>query len=192
MRLYELANNTPTSKTAVFTFGRMNPPTVGHEKLINAVLVTAQRNNADHFVFLSQTHKPPKNPLDWQSKTKIFKMMFPKVNLWKDPAIRTPYEALAALGEDYNNVIMVVGSDRAEEFSQGMGKYAEEFEIDNFQVVSAGERDPDAEGVEGMSASKARDFAAAGDFQNFSKALPSTLTPKQKQSVFNLLRQNLK
>jgi hypothetical protein len=191
MRLYELANNNPASKTAVFTFGRMNPPTVGHEKLINAVLVTAQRNQADHFVFLSQTHKAPKNPLPWKEKTKIFKAMFPKVNLWKDPSIRTPYEALAALGEDYDNVIMVVGSDRAEEFSQGMGKYADEFDIKNFQVVSAGERDPDADGVEGMSASKAREFAAAGDFKNFSRALPASLSDKQKKTVFDLLRQYL-
>ena len=190
MRLFELAGNNPRSKTAVFTFGRMNPPTIGHEVLVNKVKEVANKNNADHFIFLSQTHKAPKDPLDWKTKADIVKRAFPGSVVWEDPTVRTPFEALAGLGEDYDNVIMVVGSDRVEKFRAGMAPYLEEFNVQNFEVVSAGERDPDAEGAAGMSASKARALAAGGDWENFQASLPNTVSTTQKKKVYNQIRKN--
>jgi hypothetical protein len=191
MRLFELANNQPKHRTAVFTFGRCNPPTIGHEKLVQTVQNVAQANDADSFIFLSQTQKKPKDPLSWQDKLKIFKMMFPSANVWEDPAIKTPFQALGELAEDYKNIILVVGDDRAEQFALGMGKYAKEWDVENFSVVSAGGRDPNAEGVEGMSASKARSYVAAGDFPNFASSLPNTISTKQKKAIFQLLTKSM-
>jgi len=192
MRLYELAGNTPRSDTAVFTFGRLNPPTIGHAVLINSVKKVTQKHNADSFVFLSQTQKPPKDPLPWGLKTKIAERAFPDITVWKDPAIRTPFEAFGELGEDYRHIIMVVGSDRVEEFKTRMSKYVDELGLESFDVVSAGERDPDATGAKGMSASKARQLAYEGKWNVFQKALPDTLSIEDKKSVYKAIRNSAK
>lgn len=191
MRLFELAGNVPKSKTAVFTYGRMNPPTIGHEKLLRKVQDVAKQMSADHFVFLSQVQKAPKDPLSWKEKIDIVKKAFPGVNVWEDPAIRTPFEALGELGKDYKEIVMVVGADRVENFKTRMDPYVKEWGIDKFDVVSAGERDPDADGVEGMSASKARELAASGDYKGFAASLPSTVSEVQKKKIFNALRRAL-
>lgn len=169
----------------------MNPPTVGHEKLIQKVIQVAKTNNADHVIYLSQTSKPPKDPLEWNYKKKLANAMFPGVNISDDASIRTPFQALEELGKRYNNVIMVVGDDRVEAFTKQMARYTEGWGIENFQVVSAGARDPDADGVEGMSASKARQFAAEGDFDNFALTMPNTLSDNIKKDVFQKLRTTL-
>ena len=193
MRLFELSQALTEGKndTVVFTFGRFNPPTIGHEKLVQKVLDVAGSANADHVIFLSQTHKKGKDPLSWKDKVSLFKKMFPNANASNNTEVRNPYGALAHLGETYDNVIMVVGDDRAKQFDTEMRKYLEEYGIKNFTVVSAGVRDPDAEGVEGMSASKARSLAADGDFKGFSQALPSTINNATKKNVYNKIRQNL-
>ena len=191
MRLVELYSLTETKNdTVVFTFGRFNPPTIGHEKLVQKVLEVADNADAGHVIFLSQTHKPKKDPLPWKDKVSLFKKMFPSVNVSTNKKVRTPYGALASLGEEYDNVIMVVGSDRVKTFKDGMAPYLEDYGIKNFGVVSAGQRDPDAEGAEGMSASKARALAVGGNFKGFSQTLPSTISNATKKSVYNLIRQN--
>lgn len=177
--------------TVVFTFGRMNPPTTGHRKLIQKVAAVAKQNNADHVIYLSHTAKPPKDPLEWNYKKKLANATFPGVNISDDAAIRTPFQALEELGKQYRNVIMVVGDDRVEAFTKQMAKYTEGWGIENFQVISAGTRDPDAEGVEGMSASKARQFAMDGDYGNFALSLPNTLNDNLKKDVFQKLRTTL-
>ena len=192
MRLFELTQLTEAKNdTVVFTFGRFNPPTIGHQKLAEKVqAVAAKLPNADHVVYLSQTQKPGKDPLSWKDKISLFKKMFPTVNVSTDTSIKNPYLALEALGKKYDNVIMVVGSDRVERFKGDMQKYLHEWGIVNFDVISAGERDPDAEGAEGMSASKARQLATDGNFEEFSKALPSTINNATKKVVFNKIRKN--
>lgn len=192
MRLFELAQplNEAKNDTVVFTFGRFNPPTIGHEKLVQRVTDVAAEANADHVIYLSQTHKPKKDPLSWKDKTSLFKKMFPGVNVGTDTAVKNPYMALEALGAKYDNVIMVVGADRAEQFDKEMRKYLEGYGIENFTVVNAGFRDPDAEGVEGMSASKARALAVEGDFEGFSQALPSTINNATKKVTYNKIRKN--
>lgn len=177
--------------TVVFTFGRMNPPTVGHEKLVQKISAVAKQHNADHVVYLSQTAKVPKDPLPWDYKVRLAKAMFPGVNISTDSSIRTPFNALETLGKTYDNVIMVVGDDRVEAFTKQMAKYTEQWGIKNFEVISAGSRDPDAEGVEGMSASKARQFAIDGDYDNFALAMPNTLNDNLKRDVFEKLRKTL-
>lgn len=104
--------------------------------------------------------------------------------------MRNPFGALETLGKTYDNIIMVVGSDRVEQFKTDMSKYTEEFSIRNFDVISAGQRDPDSEGITGVSASKLRALAVEGSFPAFAKALPSTLSVSDKRSVYRLIRQN--
>ena len=193
MRLFELAQPLTENKadTVVFTFGRFNPPTVGHEKLVQKVQEVARNADAEHVVFLSQTQKRGKDPLDWHDKRALFQKMFPDATVSSDSSAKTPFMALEALGKKYDNVIMVVGSDRVEQFRNDMSKYSKEFGIENFDVVSAGQRDPDAEGVEGMSASKARELAAENNFDLFAQALPNSINKSTKKAVFNRIRKNM-
>ena len=193
MRLLELVQPLTENKadTVVFTFGRFNPPTVGHEKLVQKVQEVARNADAEHVVFLSQTQKRGKDPLDWHDKRALFQKMFPDATVSSDSSAKTPFMALEALGKKYDNVIMVVGSDRVEQFRNDMSKYSKEFGIENFDVVSAGQRDPDAEGVEGMSASKARELAAENNFDLFAQALPNSINKSTKKAVFNRIRKNM-
>jgi len=191
MRLFELAQLVEAKNdTVVFTFGRFNPPTIGHEKLVSKVSEVASSQNADHVVYLSKTQKPGKDPLSWQDKYALFSKMFPSINVSRDHAVINPYVALETLGKKYYNVIMVFGSDRVERFRGDMQKYLAEWGIKNFEVVSAGERDPDAEGAGGMSASKARQLATDGNFAAFAQALPSSINNATKKVVYNKIRKN--
>jgi nicotinamide mononucleotide adenylyltransferase len=193
MRLFELSQPLTENKadTVVFTFGRFNPPTVGHEKLVRRVQGVAQNADAEHVIFLSQTQKKGKDPLSWKDKIKLFQKMFPDATVSTDASAKTPFMALEALGKKYDNVIMVVGSDRVEQFRNDMSKYTKEYGIEKFDVVSAGQRDPDAEGVEGMSASKARQLAAENNFDLFAQALPNSINNATKKVVFNKIRKNM-
>lgn len=179
------------SDTAVFTFGRLNPPTVGHEKLVQSVIQQSKALGADHYIFLSQTQKAPKDPLSWEDKKRFAKMIFKGVNIVDDASIKTPFQALEMLGQKYDNVVMVVGDDRVSEFKGRMAKYAPEWGIQNFDVVSAGARDPDADGVEGMSASKVRQFASDDNYEQFASGIPNTVNDKVKQLMFQKVRQGM-
>lgn len=193
LSLIEDEEQATTKTKVVFSFGRLNPPTIGHEVLVNQVIKTANRLSADHYIFLSQTHKPPKDPLPFKTKAAIFKAAFPQANLWESPEkdVKTPYDALSILSEKYEHIVLVVGSDRVAHF-RSMDKYALEFGAKSFRVVSAGKRDPDAEGAVGMSASKARALAAAGDFQGFEKSLPPSVSRQMKKQVYDILRREMK
>ena len=180
-----------SSESVVFTFGRMNPPTVGHSKLIQTVIDEAKSQGADHDIYLSQKTSGTKDPLPWEYKRKVTQAMFPGVNISGDATIRTPYQALEELGKRYNNVTIVVGADRVEKFRAGMEPYTADFGIENFKVISAGERDPDADGVAGMSASKARQLAADGNEEEFYLAMSNNLSNEIKHDVYIKLRQSL-
>ncbi len=202
MRLNEILTEVG-GKTAVFSFGRMNPPTKGHEKLIIAGKKLADSRNADFYVFPSKTKDKKKNPLDIGSKVKYLKGFFPDVTFITDAAIRTPFEALTWIEEQgYNNVYLIVGSDRVQEFKKVMGAYVlsinpkadpeKAYMFDIFDVVSAGERDPDSEGTEGISGTKAREFVVNGQKEEFiNLASPNSGTKQLKSSMYDELRKVL-
>ena len=181
--------------TCVFTFGRFNPPTTGHEKLLDAVAGQAKKNvGAPYYVFASHSENAKKDPLPYAKKVAYMKKMFPKhsKNIIVDKA-RNVFEIAVSLhNKGHKSIVMVVGSDRVAEFEGLLNKYNGVearhgyYGFDNIEVVSAGERDPDAEGVEGMSASKMRAAASANDFDNFKLGLPSRFN--QGMSLFKDVR----
>lgn len=177
----------PNAQKAVFTFGRFNPPTKGHARLMDVVKNAA--SGADHYVFTGKTNDPKKNPLEYKDKITFLRAMFPHMNIMDDPTIRTPWEALEELGKQYKEVTMVVGSDRQPEFEKQMRPYIKDFGIEKFNIVSSGERDADATDVSGVSASKARAFARAGDFKSFAQTIDGG--EKLKQQLYHKVRQGM-
>jgi len=185
--------------TAVFTFGRFNPPTTGHEKLIMA-LAKQQSKNAGSimYVYPSHSQSPKKDPLPHAKKIAYMRKMFPKYarNITVSKA-RTAIEVAVELyKKGHKAIVMVVGSDRVQEFDRLLneyngveGKKHGYYGFDNIEVISAGQRDPDAEGVEGMSASKMRASASSGDFDLFKTGLPSDF--KDGLQLYNDVRKNM-
>ena len=167
--------------TAVFTFGRFNPPTIGHEKLLDKVASVAKSNpGAPYYIFASHSENPKKDPLPYVKKVAYMKKMFSKhsrnITTSRD---RTVFELAVTLhNKGHRAIVMVVGSDRVTEFDRLLNKYNGVegrhgyYGFDNIEVVSAGERDPDAEGVSGMSASKMRAAASSNDYDTFKLGLP--------------------
>ena len=168
--------------TAVFTFGRLNPPTTGHGKVIDAMAREQGKNAGSKMhVFVSHSQDAKKNPLDYKRKVAYIRKMFPKYakNIITDKA-RNIFEVAVSLhNRGYKSIIMVVGSDRVDEFERLLNEYNGVkskhgyYGFDNIEVVSAGERDPDAEGLEGMSASKMRKAAMDGDLDSFKQGVPA-------------------
>lgn len=185
-------------KTVFFTWGRMNPPTIGHEKLLNVLAQKAGNN--PYFVYLSQSTDPKKNPLGYKEKVKIARKMFPRHarRIMLDNKVKVLFDLLTKLYDmGYKNVTMVVGADRIQEFDILIKKYNGKkgrhgfYNFNRTNVVSAGERDPDAEGVEGMSASKMRAAASKGDFSSFSQGLPKNFSNADAKSLFNTIRKGM-
>ena len=163
----------PRNKTVVVTFGRFNPPTVGHQHLVNGVRQLAQKLRADHAIFPSQSQDPKKNPLEFSEKADFLQRLFPQANIIKNSRVKTVLDAAFVLSKKFDNFVLVVGSDRVDEFKKLLNQYnGDEYTFNKIAVVSAGERDPDAEGVAGMSASKLRGFAIKNDFKSFAKGIP--------------------
>ncbi len=180
-----------------FTFGRFNPPTIGHEKLIEKVHSVSK---GAYRIYASQSNDLKKNPLNYTDKIKFMRKMFPRHarSIISDTKIKTAFDALDSLYEQgYRQVTFVVGSDRVDEFEKTLNKYNGEKRdrggLYNFeggvQVVSAGERDPDAEDVSGMSASKLREAAKDNNFELFAKGLPSAF--REAQKLFNAVRSGM-
>lgn len=173
--------------TVVITFGRMNPVTIGHEKLVNKVLATARSKRATPFVYLSHTTDSKKNPLPYDQKLMFAQAAFGSRLVVKSRA-KTIIQIAQELQKTFKTLILVVGSDRVKEFESLLNRYnGKEFTFDNIEVISAGERDPDKEGVAGMSASKMRKAAEDGDLDTFKKGLPRKLQSKAK-SVYGAVR----
>ena len=176
--------------TVVFSFGRFNPPTTGHQKLLQKIVQTAQQMSGQPMMFVSYSQDTKKNPLTARQKIAYIKKMFPKearqLKLKDDSSIRNAMDIATVLNGKYDNLVMVVGSDRVKDFKTLLNKYNGVdskhgyYKYDNIQIVSAGERDPDAEGVAGMSASKMRAAAASGDYESFSLGLPSSFKDGEK------------
>jgi hypothetical protein len=178
-----------SGRTAVLAFGRLNPPTTGHAKLIEKL----KSIPGDHFLFLSHSQKPKTDPLDFNTKLKFAQSFFPDIKIGH-PEVNTPVAALQHLqSKGYTDVIFVAGSDRVEGFQKLFDTYNGQpdksgtvpFEFNSIRVISAGERDPDADDVSGMSASKMRAAAVAGDIESFSQGVPN---PKLAQQMYDAVR----
>ena len=181
------------SKSIVFAFGRFNPPTIGHELLFKVVQKLAKSHSADHVIYASRTQDKKKNPLSVDRKIHYLKLMFKGINfVAANQNERTFIEAVKALNKKYTNLIMVAGSDRVAEYEKILNKYnGKEFNYDTIQVVSAGERDPDADDATGMSASKMRTVASKGDYVQFKKGLPSSVRDIDGKLLMNELRSGM-
>jgi len=174
-------------------FGRFNPPTVGHDKLLKS----ARRISAggDVKIYPSRTQDPKKNPLDPDMKISFMKKMFPDFEeiIINDDNMRSIFDVLINANEEgYSSVNIVVGSDRQAEFENLAQKYnGDLYNFDLIRVVSAGVRDADADGVEGMSASKMRKAVIDDDFDSFRRGTPKTLDDADTQALFNAVRQGM-
>jgi len=178
------------SGTAVITFGRMNPPTVGHEKLVNKIISVAIDEKGTPLVYLSKTQDAKKNPLTYDQKIKYGQSLFGRKYVVKSNA-RTIIEVAKELQKSYSKLVVVVGSDRVNEFNTLLQKYnGKDYTFDDINVVSAGDRDPDADDVSGMSASKMRGYAADNDYVNFKKGVP-TRNESIIKSLFNDVRKGM-
>ena len=181
------------SDTVTVAFGRFNPPTVGHEKLLRAAEKAAE--GGDLKIYPSRTQDPKKNPLDPDMKISYMKKMFPnfKDNIINDPDMKSIFDVLVAAAEEgYANVNIIVGSDRQSEFENLAQKYnGDLYEFGLIRVISAGVRDADAEGVEGMSASKMRKAVVDDDFKTFRRGVPKSLDDGDTQALFDSVRQGM-
>ncbi len=169
-------------KTIVFSFGRTNPPTKGHEKLIKKVLSAAKALNADHKIYLSQSQNSKTDPLAWSIKLRACQSAFPDVNISHDTTLKTPFQVLENLSKDYEKAVLVVGSDQLGEFKTRMLPYAKQWGIE-LEIISAGARNK-SETINGISASKMRQYAKENKKKLFCDWLPSLLPPQMKISVW--------
>lgn len=179
-----------TGETITLVFGRFNPPTVGHKKLLDAALQIS--GDGELRIYPSRSVDPKKNPLETDQKTELMKKMFPdhSDNIVNDENIKTIFDALKLANDDgFSNVKIVVGSDRVAEFDNLAQKYnGKLYDFEEIETISAGERDEDSEGVSGMSASKMRKAATENDFESFRKGIPDTLDDTAAKQMMNTVR----
>jgi len=186
-------------KTAVFSFGRFNPPTIGHQKLLQKIIQTSRKESGYACLFVSISQDAKKNPLSASKKITYIKKMFPKeARQIQIKDSHTVLDALVELNDKYDRIVMVVGSDRVGDFKSLLNKYNGVdsqhgyYKYEDIQIVSAGERDPDAEGASGMSASKMRAAAASSDYDSFALGMPDTFKDGERLYKDIRLAMNIK
>tara|TARA_B110000503_G_scaffold49499_1_gene80412 strand:- start:426 stop:1646 length:1221 start_codon:yes stop_codon:yes gene_type:complete len=182
-----------TKGTLTVAFGRFNPPTIGHQQLMDtAAQAASQDDGGQYLIFPSRSQDKKKNPLDPDTKISYMQKFYPSHagNIVNDPNTKTIFDVLKmAHNNGYAGVRIIGGGDRVKEFENLSNQYNNQlYQFDNIEVVSAGDRDPDGKGVEGMSASRMRLAAAEGDFKTFRSGLPSEVKPAEAKELFNILR----
>ena len=183
--------NEAPDKTVVIGWGRMNPITVGHEKLANKIKSVARANSATPLLYITHSQDAKKNPLEYDDKIMLAKKAFGSKLVQKSPS-KTIIQVMKELQGGYSKLILVVGSDRVNDFDTLLNKYnGKDYTFDSIEVVSAGDRDPDADDVSGMSASKMRAAAAAGKFDQFKSGLPRKLKGDAKD-IYDMVRGGMK
>ena len=185
-------------KHAVLAFGRMNPPTTGHAKLVDKVKEVAKSVGGSHHVVLSHSQDPKKNPLSAKDKLKHAKRFFPDTNLSTSNKEHPTFldQAAKLHKSGVTHLHMVAGSDRTEEYKKKLAQYngTHEGALFNYKKItvhSSGERDPDAEGTEGMSASKMRSHASTGNFKEFKKGVPGHVPEHHAKELFHDVRKHM-
>lgn len=185
-------------KTVYFVWGRMNPPTAGHEKLLDFAKQKAGKNPLR--IYLTQSFDKKRNPLDYKTKVKFARKGFPKYarQIMLDTNVKLMLEALVSFyNEGFKKLVIVAGGDRVREYEVLANKYNGQksrhgfYKFENITVLNAGNRDPDSKGVEGVSGTKLRGFAEAGDFAGFAQFMPRALTNAETKEVFNAVRKGL-
>jgi len=190
--------------TVVFAYGRFNPPTIGHEKLVKKVQQLAGSN--DWFIIPSFSHDRGKNPLDYEYKSQLMEDVFPfaKGHIDMGGCCKDPFFAMAYLfaKQKWTDVIYVAGQDRLTQYQKGFAPVEEggqngkmgtatPFAFNSIKVVTSGDRDPDADGATGMSASKLRALAKEGKTSEFMKGIPNTISAAYKVAVMNKILENM-
>ena len=182
-----------TKGTLTVAFGRFNPPTTGHEKLLNTV--ASSSDDGDYVIIPSRSQDKKKNPLDPDMKVSVMKQMFPQHSekIINDPGNKTIFDILKRAHNDgYAGVRIVGGADRQKEFDKLVNNYnGKMYQFDNIEVRSAGDRDPDSDNVEGMSASKQRKAAAENDFDGFLRGVPTAMNKKAARELFDNVRKSM-
>ena len=191
MHLRELFLREDDRSTAVFAFGRFNPPTIGHQKLLSKVVDTAKGLNGKGYIFLSQKQNNKTDPLTFKEKQDYIKMFYPNLAIG-DAGVKTIIQALQKIqAEGRTKIVMIAGSDRVNEFDKLLKQYNGKpdkagndlYNFDQIDVISAGERDPDQEGASGASASKARDLANRGQEFEFYQVIMGGKTGKKLYDI---------
>ena len=182
-----------TKGTLTVAFVRFNPPTTGHEKLLNTV--ASSSDDGDYVIIPSRSQDKKKNPLDPDMKVSVMKQMFPQHSekIINDPGNKTIFDILKRAHNDgYAGVRIVGGADRQKEFDKLVNNYnGKMYKFDNIEVRSAGDRDPDGDGIEGMSASKQRKAAAENDFDGFLRGVPTAMNKKAARELFDNVRKSM-
>ena len=186
-------------KVGYLVFGRMNPPTIGHGKLLDKLAKTSGR--APYRIYLSQSNDEKDNPLTYSDKVKYARKMFPRHarSIIIDKKVVTPFHALSAMyNAGFKKVVMVAGSDRVKEYDLRLNKYNGKkgnhgfYNFDGgIKVVSAGQRDPDGKGAEGASGTKQRGYAKSNDFTGFSQGLSKAISNPDAKKMFNAVRNGM-
>ena len=184
-----------TKGTLTIAFGRFNPPTVGHQQLMDVAAQSAESDGGDYLIYPSRSQDKKKNPLDPDTKISYMRQMFPSHSerIVNDNANRTIFDVLKKAHNDgYTNVRIVGGSDRVKEFEKLSNNYnGQLYAFDAIEVVSAGDIDPDAKGIEGMSSSRMRLASAEGDFRKFREGLPPDMKRGAAQQLFDMVRASM-
>ena len=185
-------------KTLYVVWGRMNPPTIGHEKLLDAL--KAKAGNNPYRIYLTQTQDNKKNPIPFVQKVKFARKGFPQYarQIMLDRKLKSMFDmATAVYNEGFKKLVVVAGSDRVREFDVTLNKYNGKkgrhgfYNFQNISVVSAGQRDEESEGVDGVSGTKLRKMATDGDFGKFAQKMPKRLSNADSKAVFNAVRRGL-
>ena len=184
-----------TKGTLTLAFGRFNPPHAGHLQLMDIAAQSAEAEESDYIIVPSRSQDAKKNPLDPDTKVSVMRSMFPQHSerIVNDGANRTIFDVLKKAHNDgYTNVRIVAGQDRVKEFDKLSQNYnGQLYQFDNMEVISSGDRDPDAEGMEGLSSSRMRLAAAEGDFKTFRAGLPEGVPRKSAMELFDTVRQSM-
>jgi len=184
-----------TKGTLTLAFGRFNPPHAGHQQLMDIAAQSAETEESDYIIVPSRSQDAKKNPLDADTKISMMRQMFPQHSerIVNDGANRTIFDVLKKAHNDgYTNVRIVAGQDRVKEFDKLSQNYnGQLYQFDNMEVVSSGDRDPDSDGVEGLSSSRMRLAAAEGDFKTFRAGLPEGTPRKMAMTLFDTVRQSM-
>ena len=185
-----------TRGTLTLAFGRFNPPHAGHQQLMDIAAAAAEQEESDYIIVPSRSQDAKKNPLDADTKVSVMRQMFPQHSerIVNDGANRTIFDVLKKAHNDgYTNVRIIAGQDRVKEFDKLSQNYnGQLYQFDNMEVVSSGDRDPDSDGVEGLSSSRMRLAAAEGDFKTFRAGLPEGIPRKSAMGLFDTVRQSMK
>jgi len=185
-------------KTLYLVWGRLNPPTAGHEKLLDFAKQKAGKNPLR--IYLTQTVDKKKNPLDYKTKVKFARKGFPKHarQIMMDVKLKTIFDALTSFyNEGFKKLVVIAGEDRFREYQITLNKYNGTkakhgfYNFETIEVLNAGKRDPEASGIEGVSGTKLRKFASDGDFSGFAQFMPKALSNAETKEIFNSVRKGL-